>query len=267
MSQRQFKINPDRFNVLSNGGGTQSNATICLIHAGILPKPDAIVMADTEREMPNVFEYQRKYILPLVDEMGIPFVVAKKSDFTDWDLYDKRGEPLPGFFTERNGRKSNDDCNKKPAYCSSKWKTEVSRKFLNLHFKDEVKNGVDSWIGYTTDELRRVRTPIGKWQSRYPLIELRMTRPDCIKYVENYGLPTPPKSACWMCPNRPNHEWLDMKRHQPDVFQKAVQFEVELQKEHPHLWLHQKGIPLDKVDFSTNDGQLDMFCDNGFCFV
>lgn len=56
--RRQFKHNPQRLNVLSSGGGTQSNAIICLIHAGALPKPDVIVMSDTEREASNVFAYQ-----------------------------------------------------------------------------------------------------------------------------------------------------------------------------------------------------------------
>ncbi|HFG1604176.1 TPA: hypothetical protein ACGFXW_000009 [Vibrio cholerae] len=264
----KFKKNNSRLNVLSSGGGTQSNATICLIHDGKLPKPDLIVMADTEREMPNVFDYQRKYIQPLCDDMGIEYHIIKKSDVTDWDLYDKRGEPLVGFFTELNGRKENGDCNKKPAYCSGKWKTEVTRKFLNERYPKEVKRGVDSWIGYTIDELRRVRTPVGKWQSRYPLIELRMTRNDCISYVESFGLPTPPKSACWMCPNRPNHEWEIVKREQPHVFEMACRFEREIQEEHPHLWIHQSGVPLSDVDFrSLKDGQIDLFCDNGVCFV
>jgi len=262
-----FQINKSRFNALSSGGGTQSNATICLMHDGKLPKPEIIIMADTGMEMPYVFEYQKEYIAPLCEDMGVPYVIVKKSDWSDWGLYDKRGEPLVGFFTELNGRKENNDCNKKPAYCSGKWKTDVTRRYLNHHFSKEVKCGVDSWIGYTIDELRRVRTPIGKWQNRYPLIELRMTRPDCIKYVEDFGLPTPPKSACWMCPNRPNSEWLDMKLNVPDVFKMACDFEVELQKEHPHLWLNQKGEPLSEVDFLGSDGQFDLFCANGTCRV
>ncbi|MFV0447637.1 MAG: hypothetical protein ACK5MF_04085 [Vibrio sp.] len=263
----KFKPNRERFNVLSSGGGTQSNAIICLIHAGILPKPDLIIMADTEREMPNVFEYQKKHIQPLCDDMGVKYHIAKKSDWTHWDLYDKKGITFPGFFTEWNGRKDNGDCNKQPGFCSGKWKTEVTRKFLNNHYPEQVKNGVDSWIGFTVDELRRVRTPIGKWQNRYPLIDLRMTRHDCIRYVEKYGLPTPPRSSCWMCPNRKNHEWLDMKINQPETFQTACAFEREIQRENPHLWLHQKGIPLSEVDFTGHDQQQDLFCSNGACFT
>lgn len=112
-----FSINKERFNVLSSGGGTQSNATICLIHAGVLPKPDLILMADTEREMPNVFDYQKKYIQPLCDDMGVKYAIVRKSDYTEWDLYDKKGTTLPPFFTEWNGRKDNNQCNKQPGFC------------------------------------------------------------------------------------------------------------------------------------------------------
>lgn len=143
----------------------------------------------------------------------------------------------------------------------------MTRRYLNRHFTNEVKGGVDSWIGFTVDELRRVRTPIGKWQNRYPLIELRMSRPDCIRYVEKYGLPTPPKSACWMCPNRRNEEWQDMKESMPETFKMAVDFERELRRKDPHLWLHQSGVPLDEADFLQGDRNLSLFCENGTCFT
>lgn len=74
---REFKYNPDRLNVMSSGGGTQSNALICMMHAGIIPKSDIIVMSDTEREASNVFEYQRKYIQPLCDDMGVKYEIMK----------------------------------------------------------------------------------------------------------------------------------------------------------------------------------------------
>ena len=54
--------------------------------------------------------------------------------------------------------------------------------------------------------------------------------------------------------------------NQPDVFEQAVQFEKELQQEHPHLWLHQQGIPLEDVIFKQNQN-LDLFCHNGECFT
>lgn len=89
---REFKYNPDRLNVMSSGGGTQSNALICMMHAGIIPKSDIIVMSDTEREASNVFEYQRKYIQPLCDDMGVKYEIIPKSRYATYDLYATNGD-------------------------------------------------------------------------------------------------------------------------------------------------------------------------------
>ena len=155
-----FEYNPDRLNVLSSGGGTQSNAIICLIHAGELPKPDIIIMSDTEREASNVFTYQQNYIQPLCDDMGIEYVFVKKSEFATYDLVGPSNEPLPGYFSELNGRKKDGCCSgKKPAFCSDKWKRDVIQRYLNKRYgeKELTKRGVDMWMGISIDEPRRVR--------------------------------------------------------------------------------------------------------------
>ncbi|ODS10356.1 hypothetical protein [Vibrio scophthalmi] len=262
----RFKHNPERINILSSGGGTQSNAMIVLISQGKLPKPDLIILSDTEREMSEVFSYQRDHIAPLCEQMGVEYLIVPKSLYTKHDIEDARGKTvLPPFFTEWNGRTNKGECNKQPGFCSDKWKGEVVRRVCNERFP---KSQFDMWLGMTTDELRRVKVTVGKWQKRYPLIEMRLSRSDAISIVENAGLPTPPRSACWMCPNRHNTEWQHMKEHCPRDFQKAIEFEKELQKEHPHLWLHKSGVPISDVVFS--DGQMDIFsnfCDSGMCFT
>ncbi|WP_252013251.1 hypothetical protein [Vibrio sp. SCSIO 43140] len=261
-----FKFNSERINVFSSGGGTQSNAMIVLISQGVLPKPDLVVMSDTEREMTDVFTYQKEHIEPLCRRIGLEYLIVQKSDYTNHDITDFKGNNvLPPVFTEWNGRDTNGLCGKQPGYCSDKWKKEVVRRVCNERFP---KSQFDMWLGITTDEIRRVKATIGKWQNRYPLIELRLSRADAIRVVEKAGLPTPPRSACWMCPNRHDLEWADMKQNAPNDFSKAVLFERELQKDYPHLWLHKSGKPIDEVVFS--DGQIDMFsnfCDSGMCFT
>ncbi|EHJ9981337.1 hypothetical protein KB976_000357 [Vibrio parahaemolyticus] len=271
-SRRTFKPNERRFNVISSGGGTQSNAMIVLCYLGYLPKPDMIVMSDTEREMANVFDYQKKYIQPLCDEMGVEYNIVKKSDYTKEDITLNSDDEvvLPPFYTEYNGRNEKNLCSKQPSWCSGKWKTDVIRRFLNdrtnKKFLDKI--GVDFWMGITADERRRIKYPTGKWQRRYPLFESLLTRNDCIKIVEAFGLPTPPRSACWMCPNRSDFEWAEMKREMPSEFAKAAEFEKELQKDFPWLWLHQQGIPITMVEFDeSKNNKMDGSCDSGLCFI
>lgn len=123
------------------------------------------------------------------------------------------------------------------------------------------------------DEPRRIKIVEGKWQKRYPLFEAQITREQAIKIVEEYGLPTPPRSACYMCPNRHDDEWQHMRENSPIDFELACKFEAELQKEYPWLWLHRSGIPLKSLDFkviSRSDRQMDILdrnCDTGMCFV
>lgn len=270
--KRAFEVRSDRLNVLSSGGGTQSNAMIVLAYLGYLPKPDIILMVNTEREVSEVFEYQQKYMAPLCEEMGVEYLIPKKSDWTDFDITSPNDNEcvLPPFFTELNGRDKDNRCGKQPGFCSDKWKTAVLKKVLNNRFGEKylTLKGVDSWMGMTIDERRRVKYPAGKWQRRYPLFESGLTRNDCIKIVEEFGLPTPPRSACWMCPNRSQKEWAYMKNNNPEDFQKAVNFEKDLQKDFPWLWLHKDGIPIHLVDFKE-DEQVDMSqtCDSGLCFV
>ncbi len=86
---------------------------------------------------------------------------------------------------------------------------------------------------------------------------------DCIALVKRMGWPEPPKSTCWMCPNkRPSH-WEHM-RGTAD-WDKAVQFEKEIREKDPDLYLHPQGVPLDEVVEDNSQG--DMFCDSGLCFV
>ena len=64
-----------------------------------------------------------------------------------------------------------------------------------------------------------------------------------------------------------------MKLYNPSDLERAGQFEEELQKDFPWLWLHKSGIPIKDVDFvahSKSDKQIDIFqnhCDSGMCFV
>ena len=268
-----------RLQVLSSGGGTQSSCIIVLIAMGALPKPDLVLMSNTEREASNVFDYQKEFIKPICDAIGLEYVIVDKSDFTDSDItyISKDGDEttLPPFFTEYNGRNPDGTVGKQAGFCSSKWKSDVLNRYLNNRYgeKELTERGVDYWIGMSFDEARRVKYPSGKWQKRYPLFEAQILREQAIKIVEDYGLPEPPRSACWMCPNRHDDEWEWMKKNVPQDFKKAVVFEKELQEDFPWLWLHKSGKPISDLDFkalSKSSKQIDIFdkyCDTGMCFV
>ena len=55
-----------------------------------------------------------------------------------------------------------------------------------------------------------------KYENRYPLIEdWHWTRDDCIRAIQEAGLPLPGKSSCFFCPSMKREEIETLKRQYP----------------------------------------------------
>ncbi len=110
-----------------------------------------------------------------------------------------------------------------------------------------------------------------------PLVDAGITRHKCLTSLESKGLPKPPRSACEFCPYHSDKEWRRLRDEEPESFARSVIYERELQKAAAQTpltcvpFLHSSCVPLDKVDFSTDEdhGQQVMFgneCE-GMCGV
>ena len=247
--------------VWSCGGGTQSVAIAALIVKGQLPKPDHSLIVDTTRERSSTWAYYETVLLPALAPLGVNVVRVNRDDYSDVDLYggeDGKTLMLPVFTVSPS--------TKLGAFCSGEWKRDVAMRYMRngLGLKTAVM-----WIGYSTDEMRRVSTPRRQWcQLRYPLIEdVPMTRDRCKALVRSMGWPPPPRSSCYMCPNHSNSEWREMRDHQPDDFAKAVQIEREFRVNDPDKFLHPSRVPLDQVDLSEEAGLFTGHECTGTCFT
>lgn len=253
--------------VWSYGGGTQSIAIALLVASGKLPRPDMVVMADTVREMTETWEYTEQHIQPLLASVGLAIEIASH-DLSKVDLYGgKTGETLliPAF--TQDGKLSN--------FCSHEWKMYVVRRYIRAKGVKECIN----WLGISTDEVERLHPSDKKWcETQWPLCgmpvsagyNVMMSRNDCKQLIESAGLPTPPKSSCWMCPHRRNSQWQRLKMFYPQDFQKAVQLDKEIRAKDKMggVWLHDSRKPLDEIDFETEEkNQPELGCDSGYCFV
>jgi len=246
--------------VWSNGGGNQSCAIAAQIVSGELPKPDLAVIADTGREASTTWDYMNSVVVPALKSVGVELHrIPHDGTYNTVDIFSgkDRDTIIMPMFTSQSG---------KPGllskYCSNEWKTRPIQRFCKAH----GITSADFWIGFTIDEMERCRAYDAKqpWTHVYPLIDRRMTRGDCVALVEKMGWPTPPRSACWMCPLRNDEEWRGLK---PRDFQKAVVLERELQRHDKHVFLHKSCKPLDTVDF---DSEPDLFakpCSSGMCFT
>jgi hypothetical protein len=240
--------------VWSCGGGTQSGAIAALIGDGTLPKPDLCLMVDTGRERSSSWDFVNAFICTQLAKVDLELIVIPKEDFATVDLIALNGDILLPGFTSQNG-----SIGKLPAFCSVEWKKRVVERYMRSIGTVSCRK----WMGMSCDEMKRVRTPDCLWmQIWYPLIfELHMTRLDCIQKIRSTGYKGPiPHSACWMCANHSDEEWLEMKMYQPEDFSKACALEVAMQIKDPHFWLHPSCKPLAEVDFTA---QYTMFADRG----
>ena len=134
-------------------------------------------------------------------------------------------------------------------------------------------------IGLGYEELTRMYKPhLAEYTVEYPLIDRKMTRRDCVKYVTDHGYESPPKSGCYFCPFQSEKQWGILYRNHPDLYWDAVSLE-ELDLNFLTYKLNPKGVPLRKLAeyFSltkqttlddTHDVHDEMSCEQaGYCGV
>ncbi|WP_299775171.1 hypothetical protein [uncultured Tateyamaria sp.] len=135
------------------------------------------------------------------------------------------------------------------------------RRLLGLRPGQHANNfRVEQWIGISTDEMIRMKLARDPWIiNRWPLIERRMSRNDCLIWLKRHGYPEPPKSACIGCPYRSNQNWRDMKEHDPKSFEDAVQVDHALRLHggarnmRKAEFMHRACRPLGSVNFDRSD--------------
>lgn len=139
------------------------------------------------------------------------------------------------------------------------------------------------WIGISLDEVGRMKpSGVGYIESIWPLVDLRMTRHDCLRWMMKHYNRVPPKSACRICPYMSNARWRQLKNTEPAEFAAAVDFDRKLRDDRNdkingvkitgELFVHRSMIPLGDVDLSNDidRGQGEMSFGNeceGMCGV
>lgn len=244
-------------NVLSYGGGTQTVALCLLVGAGVVPRPDRIVMADTSREVRSTFGYLDRFVRPYLATLGLDVEVASHVRATV-DLYGKNGDLLLPAFTATG---------KLPTFCSVEWKQRV----VERHLRSSGVAGATSLIGFSFDERRRVKGPgEAPWLRAYPLVDLMLTRADCEAIVGRQGWPLPPKSRCWMCPHQTNGEWRELRDTARDEFALAVLVDEEIRAADLRggVYLHESRRPLAEADLDAPDRREPIRqCGLGTCWL
>jgi len=261
----------------SNGGGVQSTAALVLSAQDKIDFPIHLFCnVGDDSEHPDTLRYVHEVAMPYAAAHGIEFYELRhfRKDGEEETLYKKltragsRSIGIP-IYLEGSGapvRRS----------CTAEFKIRRAAKWQRQHGATKDVPAITG-LGISLDEFQRMRTDSGiaTLVLRYPLIELRLTRQDCMNIIIQAGLPIPPKSSCWFCPFHRISAWQKLKRQTPELFEKAVDLEKTLSDRSDltlgrgKVFLTRKLRPLDQV---IGD-QLDMFddiddaCESGFCMT
>jgi hypothetical protein len=250
-------------------------------HGEITPMPKAAIFADTQAEPPSVYEWLDWL------EKQLPFPVERISagNLEKRELIVRPSEKSGTMWRKSGVPMFTDDgisFGQLPRTCTTDFKVVPLQS--RIRFLAKIARGSKDikavvWLGISTDEIRRMKPSQKPYiEHRFPLIEKRMSRNKCLEWMADNSYPKPPRSACVFCPYHSDKEWRRLKSEEPESFQRAVEFERQVQAAslcsttaRATPFLHASRKPLDQVDLRTDAerGQLSLWMDEceGHCGV
>lgn len=254
-----------KLRALSFGGGVQSTTLVEMMIAGDLPWVDAIIFSNPGDESTLTLEHidaiERRVRLA---SNQVQFLRVSQGGRLS-DRLRRRASGEAGYkkqerfvsipaFTANGGQGKRQ--------CTRDFKIDPlekeHRRLLGYKPRQRIPAGtVEVWIGISTDEVVRAGAAFSRWAvNRYPLLEQRMSRGDCIQWLKARGLVVPPKSACVFCPYRTNAEWRFLRDNDPEGWQQALEIDA-LIRETPGMrfreFLHDSRKPLADADISSDE--------------
>jgi hypothetical protein len=227
-------------------------------------------------ESPDTIKYIAEVLKPYAAEHGIEWVDVQRQrrDGTPVDLYEELHRPIRSIdipVRMSNGAPGNRNC-------TVEFKIKPIAKWIK-------RNAPTCTLGkgISTDEPHRA-TPSREsdgYTSAYPLIELGVSRSDCLRIVREAGLPQPPKSSCWFCPYKTTDQWITMRREKPELFAATAELERMLNRKRAEIGkdaVYVSGVGARKALPITEaiPDQLGLFpewideqdgCESGYCMT
>lgn len=260
-----------RLSVISLGGGVQSSVMALMAGEGAFETvPDYAIFADTHWEPPSIYEHLEW----LKERLNFPLCVVDNGRSLREDvkaLTNHSDSPnfvdIPVHLKGRNGE--GNGMGKRQ--CTTSYKVRPIRKkireLLGLRPRQRVPTDtvVELWLGISTDEAIRMKTPRDRWiVHRYPLIEIGMSRRDCMNWwADRYDRPLE-RSACVGCPFQSRRRWVETKCRWPRLFAEAVEIDVSLRRGlayrkepylHPHRVPLARAVALDEANLASIGSQ------------
>ena len=254
---------------ISYGGGSPSLALIILnIKGEIKPitgrnKVDEIIFADTGWERTDIIE-QTKEIKKYVEGNGFKFTIVH-SQYGKLETYlynnltkneNKGFLPIPYHSKDKGlGQRQ----------CTSQFKIVPINQYLRKTYGSVSRI---AQLGIHINEVERIKDPMAKKdKNRFPLVDLKLSRTDCINIVKEASLPVPPKSACVGCPYLPASRFIQLNHENPKDFERAEKIDTLMNPQGKYL--SNTKIPLSSLKKQSVFPEIleDTSCDSGYCFI
>ena len=256
--------------VISLGWGVQSWTLAAMAALGEI-EADVAIHADTTWEKSATYEFARQWTTWLEDR-GLRVVTV--NDAKQAAKVTTAASDFPAFTRHKHDGQLR-------RQCTQRWKIQPIRRWLTGELARQGMRKspgiVESLQGISLDEWQRMKDSDVRWiVNRYPLVEMRMTRADCVTWLAAHDLPVPPKSACVFCPFQSLNTWRELKRKGGQDWEIALHVDAQIRTVRPpyDLFVHPARVPLAEAVVIPEDSgfsQAAMFdgdgCESGYCFV
>jgi hypothetical protein len=252
-------------NVISLGAGVQSTTmALMAAHGEITPMPDAAIFADTGDEPQAVYEHLAW--LRSANVLPFPIHIVSRGRLSESLFAGDDSARIP-FFVGAGGMANRQ--------CTRNFKLRpIRRKAREL--LGDVRPGpgtITQWIGISLDEAWRMKPSGVRYViNRWPLVDLRISRGDCLEWLKRHDYPEPPKSACVYCPYQSDRQWRSLEGSDRELalsVDERLRSPENVARFRGELFAHRSRKPLGEVDLSTAEdrGQINLFMNEceGLC--
>lgn len=255
--------------VISLGGGVQSSTLFLMATKGLI-HADLAVFADTGWEPAHTYNYLEY----LKNISHIPIHVVSqgniREDMSKANVATIHREGIPPVYL----RDVNNKVSMLKRQCTYKYKIRPIATFLRGLYGNRKKPSVQVMIGISMDELIRAKSSKVMWQKYlHPLLDMRMTRQDCVTWLQQNEYEVPAKSSCIGCPFQSNRQWMELRQNRPEEWVQACEADEDIRRldflsSTTSAFLHSSATPLRTAKLGKEDsGQISLDVCGGFCWT
>ncbi len=203
------------YHILSLSGGKDSTALAFYIKENMPDIHEKIeyVFCDTGVDLPETYDYLNKIEVYL--NKKITYIQPEKSFEHLYSIY----KCLPAPHRR---------------WCTIELKLKPFSKFKKERFHQNCKK-LNLYIGIRSDEAHRSKPDGGEdfVNQLYPFIEAGLNKPDIEKILIDNGINFPEyykwsnRNGCYFCFYQTKMSWLRLKENNPELFEKAMSYEID----------------------------------------